>query len=60
MVGEPLVSVIISDDTSECVEALKSYNTYSNIEIIKESEFSDELSGFGFFKKLNYQLRHAM
>lgn len=54
VVGEPLVSVIISDDTSECVEALKSYNTYSNIEIIKESEFSDELSGFGFFKKLNY------
>lgn len=54
VVGEPLVSVIISDDTSECVEALNSYNTYSNIEIIKESDFSDELSGFGFFKKLNY------
>ena len=54
VVGEPLVSVIISDDTSECVEALDSYNTYSNIEIIKESDFSDELSGFGFFKKLNY------
>lgn len=54
VVGEPLVSVIISDDTSECVEALNSYNTYSNIEIIKESEFSDELSGYGFFKKLNF------
>lgn len=54
VVGEPLVSVIISDDTSECVEALNSYNTYSNIEIIKESDFSDELSGYGFFKKLNY------
>ena len=54
VVGEPLVSVIISDDTSECVETLDSYNTYSNIEIIKESDFSDELSGFNFFKKLNY------
>ncbi len=54
VVGEPLVSVIISDDTSECVEALDSYNTYSNIEIIKESDFSDELSGLNFFKKLNY------
>ncbi len=54
VVGEPLVSVIISDDTLECVEALDSYNTYSNIEIIKESDFSDELSGSGFFKKLNY------
>ena len=54
VVGEPLVSVIISDDTSECVEALNSYNTYSNIEIIKESDFSDELSGLNFFKKLNY------
>lgn len=54
VVGEPLVSVIISDDTSECVEALDSYNTYSNIEIIKESDFSDELSGLNFFKKLNF------
>ena len=54
VVGEPLVSVIISDDTSECVEALDSYNTYSNIEIIKESDFSDEFSGLNFFKKLNY------
>lgn len=54
VVGEPLVSVIISNDTSECVEALDSYNTYSNIEIIKESDFSDELSGLNFFKKLNY------
>ena len=53
-VSEPLVSVIISDDTKEFIEALKNFNTYSNIEIIKESDFSNEISGYGFFKKKNY------
>ena len=51
--GEPLVSVIITDDTKDCLDALENFNTYSNIEIIKESDFADELAGKNIFAKKN-------
>ena len=54
VVGEPLVSVIVCDDTKECIDAFNSFNSYSNIEIIKESDHTSEVSGMGFFKKKNY------
>lgn len=54
VVGEPLVSVIVCDDTKECIDAFNSFNSYSNIEIIKESDHADEVSNLSFFKKKNY------
>ncbi len=54
VVGEPLVSVIVCDDTKECIDAFDSFNSYSNIEIIKESDHADEVSNLSFFKKKNY------
>ena len=54
VVGNPLVSVIVTDDTKECLEAFNNFNAYSNIEIIKESDYAKELFDFGFYKKKNY------
>ncbi len=54
VVGEPLVSVIVCDDTKECIDAFNSFNSYSNIEIIKESDHTDEVSNLSFFKKKNF------
>ncbi|MBR6383938.1 MAG: glycosyltransferase [Lachnospiraceae bacterium] len=51
--GEPLVSVIITDDTEDCILALENFNSYSNVEIIKESDFADELAGKNIFAKKN-------
>ena len=48
-----MVSVIITDDTKDCLDALENFNTYSNIEIIKESDFADELAGKNIFAKKN-------
>ena len=59
VVGEPLVSVIVCDDTKECIDAFNSFNSYSNIEIIKESDHTSEVSGMGFFKKKNYLAEKA-
>ncbi len=42
VVGKPLVSIIINDDNEECINAINSWNTYDNIEIIKESDYIKE------------------
>ena len=57
--GEPLISIIINDDTKECVDALNEWNSYSNIEVIKESDFSDELNGKNIYAKKNILARKA-
>ena len=53
VVGEPLVSVIITDDTKECIDSLNDFNSYSNIEIIKESDFAGEFEGINSFAREN-------
>lgn len=50
--GEPLVSIIIDNDTKECIEAISKWNTYSKIEIIRESEHPD-IKGLTKYAKLN-------
>ena len=43
--GEPLVSVIIVNDNEECINSIKEWNTYTNIELIKESDHKEEVKG---------------
>ena len=40
VIGEPLVSILVEDDTEECIAAINKWNTYKNIEIIKASDYS--------------------
>ena len=51
--GEPLVSVIVTDDTKECIDSLNDFNSYSNTEIIKESDYAAELEGKNVFAVKN-------
>ena len=37
----PLVSVLVDDDTKECLDAIREWNSYDNIEIIKSTDFND-------------------
>ena len=53
VIGEPLVSVIITDDNEECIEAFNKWNTYSNIEIIKESDYKEDLNNKNSAAKKN-------
>lgn len=43
--GKPLVSVIITNDTKECEEAIKEWNSYDNIEIIRQSDYESDIAG---------------
>jgi GT2 family glycosyltransferase len=43
VIGEPLVSILIEDDTEECIAAINKWNTYKNIEIIKASDYSESI-----------------
>ncbi len=43
--GNPLVSIIVSNDTKECEDAIKEWNSYDNIEIFRQSDYADETSG---------------
>lgn len=43
VIGEPLVSILIEDDTEECVASINKWNTYKNIEIIKASDYSESI-----------------
>ena len=51
--GEPLVSVIVTDDTKECIDSLNDFNSYSNTEIIKESDYAAEIEGKNVFAVKN-------
>ena len=51
--GDPLVSVIVTDDTKECIDSLNDFNSYSNTEIIKESDYAAELKGKNVFAVKN-------
>ncbi|MBO7375115.1 MAG: glycosyltransferase [Lachnospiraceae bacterium] len=43
VIGEPLVSILVEDDTEECIAAINKWNTYKNIEIIKASDYSESI-----------------
>ena len=43
IIGEPLVSILVEDDTEECIASINKWNTYKNIEIIKASDYSDSI-----------------
>lgn len=43
VIGEPLVSILIEDDTEECIASINKWNTYKNIEIIKASDYSESI-----------------
>ena len=43
VIGEPLVSILVEDDTEECIASINKWNTYKNIEIIKASDYSDSI-----------------
>ena len=43
IIGEPLVSILVEDDTEECIASINKWNTYRNIEIIKASDYSDSI-----------------
>lgn len=43
--GNPKVSLIISADTKECEEAIKTWNAYENLEIIRQSDYVKETEG---------------
>ena len=52
--GEPLVSILIEDDTPECISSINEWNTYKNIEIIKASDFSDSIKELNKASIRNY------
>lgn len=43
VIGEPLVSILIEDDTEECIASINKWNAYKNIEIIKASDYSESI-----------------
>lgn len=43
--GNPLVSVIVSNDTKECEDSIKEWNSYDNFEIIRQSDYQEEIAG---------------
>lgn len=43
VIGEPLVSILIEDDTEESIASINKWNTYKNIEIIKASDYSESI-----------------
>ena len=57
--GNPLVSIIVDGDTAECIEAINNWNTYENIEIIKESEYEGNLDGLNEAAKRNRLAKNA-
>ncbi len=57
--GEPLVSVIVTSDTEECINALNRMNSYLNTEIVKESDYKDEISSMNIFAKMNFLSKKA-
>lgn len=55
---EPMVSIIVDNDTEEGLQAISKWNTYSKIEIIKESEHP-EVKGLAKYAKLNALAKNA-
>ncbi len=58
-VGEPLISVIVTDDNDKCIEALNRWNSYGNIEIIKESDYSEECKDKSIYPVKNILAKKA-
>ena len=59
LVGEPLISVIVTDDNDECIEALKRWNSYVNIEIVKESDHVEECKDKNVYSVKNILAKKA-
>lgn len=45
LVGEPLVSIVITNDTKECEDSIKEWNSYEKYEIIRQSDYASEVEG---------------
>ena len=54
VIGEPLVSILVEDDTEECIAAINKWNTYKNIEIIKASDYSESIKELNKAALRNY------
>lgn len=59
VVGNPMVSVVIINDTEECINSLNNWNTYENIEIIRESEYSEGMEGLNEAARKNRLAQNA-
>ena len=59
LVGNPLVSLIVNNDNDEVINAINNWNSYGNIEIIKESDYKNELTGKNVFAIKNFLSKKA-